>query len=81
MRRTRFQQATDWHLPRARRALRAMNPSPALIRGYEVVIGFETHAQLSTQSKIFSRRLDRVRRRAEHAGLRRSTWRCPARCR
>ena len=28
--------------------------SPALIRGYEVVIGFETHAQLSTHSKIFS---------------------------
>jgi aspartyl-tRNA(Asn)/glutamyl-tRNA(Gln) amidotransferase subunit B len=26
----------------------------ALIRGYEVVIGIETHAQLSTQSKIFS---------------------------
>ena len=26
-----------------------------LIMGYEVVIGFETHAQLSTQSKIFSR--------------------------
>ncbi len=26
-----------------------------LIRGYEVVIGFETHAQLATQSKIFSR--------------------------
>ena len=26
-----------------------------LIHGYEVVIGFETHAQLSTQSKIFSR--------------------------
>ncbi len=26
-----------------------------LIRGYEVVIGFETHTQLSTQSKIFSR--------------------------
>jgi aspartyl-tRNA(Asn)/glutamyl-tRNA(Gln) amidotransferase subunit B len=26
----------------------------ALIRGYEVVIGFETHAQLSTASKIFS---------------------------
>jgi aspartyl-tRNA(Asn)/glutamyl-tRNA(Gln) amidotransferase subunit B len=25
-----------------------------LIRGYEVVIGFETHAQLSTASKIFS---------------------------
>jgi aspartyl-tRNA(Asn)/glutamyl-tRNA(Gln) amidotransferase subunit B len=30
-------------------------PSPApLIRGYEVVIGLETHAQLSTRSKIFS---------------------------
>jgi len=25
-----------------------------LIRGYEVVIGFETHTQLSTASKIFS---------------------------
>ena len=30
-------------------------PSPApLIRGFEVVIGLETHAQLSTASKIFS---------------------------
>ncbi len=28
--------------------------SPTLIRGYEVVIGLETHAQLSTRSKIFS---------------------------
>ncbi len=27
----------------------------ALIHGYEVVIGFETHTQLATQSKIFSR--------------------------
>jgi aspartyl-tRNA(Asn)/glutamyl-tRNA(Gln) amidotransferase subunit B len=27
---------------------------PQLIRGYEVVIGLETHAQLSTRSKIFS---------------------------
>ena len=26
-----------------------------LIHGYEVVIGFETHTQLATQSKIFSR--------------------------
>ena len=26
-----------------------------LVHGYEVVIGFETHSQLSTQSKIFSR--------------------------
>ena len=30
-----------------------MTTSP-LVRGYEVVIGFETHAQLSTASKIFS---------------------------
>jgi aspartyl-tRNA(Asn)/glutamyl-tRNA(Gln) amidotransferase subunit B len=28
--------------------------APKLIRGYEVVIGLETHAQLSTLSKIFS---------------------------
>ena len=26
-----------------------------LVRGYEVVIGFETHTQLATQSKIFRR--------------------------
>ena len=26
-----------------------------LVQGWEVVIGFETHAQLSTESKIFSR--------------------------
>jgi len=29
--------------------------SAPLIQGYEVVIGFETHAQLATRSKIFSR--------------------------
>ena len=29
--------------------------SSKLIQGYEVVIGFETHAQLQTQTKIFSR--------------------------
>ena len=29
--------------------------SAPLVQGYEVVIGFETHTQLSTQSKIFSR--------------------------
>ncbi len=28
--------------------------APALIRGFEVIIGLETHAQLSTRSKIFS---------------------------
>ena len=31
-----------------------MQTVPALIRGFEVVIGLETHAQLSTLSKIFS---------------------------
>ena len=30
-------------------------PTSLLIQGYEVVIGFETHTQLTTQSKIFSR--------------------------
>jgi aspartyl-tRNA(Asn)/glutamyl-tRNA(Gln) amidotransferase subunit B len=30
-------------------------PTGPLVRGYEVIIGFETHAQLSTNSKIFSR--------------------------
>lgn len=29
--------------------------TPKLIQGYEVVIGFETHTQLQTKSKIFSR--------------------------
>ena len=33
-----------------------MSPAKSLlVHGYEVVIGFETHAQLSTNSKIFSR--------------------------
>ena len=72
-RRTRFQQATDWHLRGARRTAASMEHAmsgPALIRGYEVVIGLETHAQLSTRSKIFSGALDRLRRRAQHPGLR-----------
>jgi len=30
-------------------------PKSTLVQGYEVVIGFETHVQLTTQSKIFSR--------------------------
>ena len=30
-------------------------PKSLLVQGYEVVIGFETHTQLSTHSKIFSR--------------------------
>jgi len=32
-----------------------MTTTSTLIHGYEVVIGFETHAQLATRSKIFSR--------------------------
>ena len=31
------------------------NTKSLLVQGYEVVIGFETHTQLTTQSKIFSR--------------------------
>ncbi len=31
------------------------SPQNKLVNGYEVVIGFETHTQLTTQSKIFSR--------------------------
>ena len=30
-------------------------PTGPLVQGFEVIIGFETHAQLSTASKIFSR--------------------------
>jgi aspartyl-tRNA(Asn)/glutamyl-tRNA(Gln) amidotransferase subunit B len=36
-------------------ARRVFDMTAKLIQGYEVVIGFETHAQLATQSKIFSR--------------------------
>ena len=52
----RFQQATDWHA-RARRAeARALGSAAftAVAMNWEVVIGLETHAQLSTASKIFS---------------------------
>ena len=34
---------------------KATQAKSLLVQGYEVVIGFETHAQLATQSKIFSR--------------------------
>jgi aspartyl-tRNA(Asn)/glutamyl-tRNA(Gln) amidotransferase subunit B len=41
----RYQQATDWHLRK---------PTGSRRMKWEVVIGLETHAQLSTASKIFS---------------------------
>jgi aspartyl-tRNA(Asn)/glutamyl-tRNA(Gln) amidotransferase subunit B len=36
-------------------ALQQGRPTGPLVRGFEVIIGFETHTQLSTRSKIFSR--------------------------
>src|SRR5207344_43407 len=36
-------------------AAQAGRPTGPLVQGFEVIIGFETHAQLSTESKIFSR--------------------------
>ncbi|RYF79749.1 MAG: Asp-tRNA(Asn)/Glu-tRNA(Gln) amidotransferase subunit GatB [Comamonadaceae bacterium] len=36
-------------------AAQSGRPTGPLVQGYEVIIGFETHAQLSTASKIFSR--------------------------
>ena len=38
---------------------------------WETVIGLEVHAQLATRSKIFSGAATRLRRRAQHPGLRR----------
>ena len=35
--------------------MQAGRPTGPLVQGYEVIIGFETPAQLSTASKIFSR--------------------------
>ena len=32
-----------------------MSATSLLVQGYEVVIGFETHTQLTTESKLFSR--------------------------
>ena len=44
---------------------------------WEVVIGLETHAQLSTRSKMFSGASTAFGACAEHAGERRSISRCP----
>ena len=62
------------------RRRRASMSRSKLIHGYEVVIGLETHAQLSTRSKIFSRAPPRSAP-SPTPRPRRSTWRCPARCR
>ncbi|RYX96696.1 MAG: Asp-tRNA(Asn)/Glu-tRNA(Gln) amidotransferase subunit GatB [Comamonadaceae bacterium] len=35
--------------------MQAGRPTGPLVQGYEVIIGFETHTQLTTESKIFSR--------------------------
>ena len=35
--------------------MQAGRPTGPLVQGYEVIIGFETHTQLTTNSKIFSR--------------------------
>ena len=61
----RYQQATDWHLRAPPEAGASMTCS------WEVVIGLETHAQLSTASKIFSGASTAFGARAEHAGVRR----------
>jgi aspartyl-tRNA(Asn)/glutamyl-tRNA(Gln) amidotransferase subunit B len=48
--------STNWPLTITSNNRRASEmTAPKLVQGYEVVIGFETHAQLSTKSKIFSR--------------------------
>ena len=58
----------------------AMTNASKLVRGYEVVIGLETHAQLSTASRSSAARprASAPRRTRRPA---RSIWRCPARCR
>ncbi|MDM0015727.1 Asp-tRNA(Asn)/Glu-tRNA(Gln) amidotransferase subunit GatB [Variovorax sp. J22P168] len=46
---------TTQQAPATTEELQAGRPTGPLVQGYEVIIGFETHAQLSTASKIFSR--------------------------
>ena len=48
---------------------------------WEVVVGLEVHAQVTSASKLFSGAADRLRRRAQHAGVAGRRRRCPACCR
>ena len=70
-----YQLATDWHLRRSRRAYGAWRWH------WEIVIGLETHAQLSTGSRKFFRRGDAVRRRRPIRRPARWISRCRACCR
>ena len=60
-----WQRATDWAAVTRRLLIRR----GTAIMQWEVVIGLETHVQLSTHSKIFLRRAPSVRRRAQHERL------------
>ncbi len=71
----RFQQATDFHL-RAPAGADAHMTAPALVRGYEVIIGLETHAQLSTPARSSAARRPRSAPRPTPRPAP-STWRLP----
>ena len=58
----RYQQVTDWHKKRQHSRTPNMN--------WEIVIGLETHTQLSTDSKIFSGSSTRYGARRQHPGQR-----------
>ena len=72
-----FQQATDWHLRTPAGTTQSSSHEPCNRKSSSVS---RPTRSSTTASKIFSRRVDRIRRRAEHAGSR-SIWRCRARCR
>jgi hypothetical protein len=71
----RFQQATDFHLRRPEGS-----DMSNLLQGYEVVIGFETHAQLRPTARSSAARPPPS---APSPTPRPApwTWPCPARCR
>ena len=86
-----FQRATDFHTraPAGAGAHERAGPLPhpepqpgaiGAMRGFEVVIGLETHAQLSTRSKIFSGASTQFGA-APNTQACAVTWACRARCR